>query len=455
MAPVVPPAAAATRKRSQQQQQEKDDVGRQHSVPRLSVVPGKRRRSSAATLGEQELTVEEQNRPLGEQKLTVSELEPTVGDRMWTAGEPKQTAGEPKQTGSEPSGAGGEPCVTVGEQRPTVGEQKPTVGEQKHAVDEDHLCLPDGAPQNELFLVSIKTIEDLDESVDVAAEVKAVDLVLQQLQEQKRTTIDDVDVAWGHEFAALDSLRRFAKHHQEQARRQLKNDVLVKFVLPAALSLRSIMARNALLCVQELILGLKVEATAHFSVVVPVLLNRACSKKQFLRDLARDVLDTALRAGADEAFLHPLMSTATTEKNAQIVGVAGVYMTKCVVRMDRAHLRTFVLETRSSFFDEMASFLNCKAVECKTATRRSCQHTRRVIGDETFVTRAKEKLRGIALSDVLRASETRKAAEPGHAKLSIRERVLQMKKQQQQQRQRSEGNDVSDPVAASLYDKSS
>lgn len=97
--------------------------------------------------------------------------------------------------------------------------------------------------------------------------------------------------------------------------------MLVKFVLPAASNLRSIMARNALLCVQELILGLKAEMTAYFDVVVPVLLNRACSKKQFLRDLARDVLDTALRAGAEEEFLNPLLSTATTEKNAQIVGV--------------------------------------------------------------------------------------------------------------------------------------
>uniref|UniRef100_M4BPL6 CLASP N-terminal domain-containing protein n=1 Tax=Hyaloperonospora arabidopsidis (strain Emoy2) TaxID=559515 RepID=M4BPL6_HYAAE len=153
------------------------------------------------------------------------------------------------------------------------------------------------------------------------------------------------------------------------------------------------MARNALLCVQELILGLKAEMTAYFDVVVPVLLNRACSKKQFLRDLARDVLDTALRAGAEEEFLNPLLSTATTEKNAQIVGVAGVYISKCIVRMDHTHLGTFVLETRSSFFDEMASFLNCKAVECKTATRRSCQHTRRVIGNEAFIALAKKKLK--------------------------------------------------------------
>lgn len=97
--------------------------------------------------------------------------------------------------------------------------------------------------------------------------------------------------------------------------------MLLTLVLPAASSLRSAMARNALLCVQDLVFGLKEETAAHFDDVVPVLLNRACSEKQFLKDLARDVLDTALAAGADELILRPLLATSTTEKNAQIVSV--------------------------------------------------------------------------------------------------------------------------------------
>lgn len=97
--------------------------------------------------------------------------------------------------------------------------------------------------------------------------------------------------------------------------------MLAKLVLPAALSLRSAMARNALMCVQELILGLKTETAAHFDAIVPVLLIRACSEKQFLKDLSREVLDTVLQAGADEEFLDPLLATCTTEKNAQIIGV--------------------------------------------------------------------------------------------------------------------------------------
>ncbi|CAI5727008.1 unnamed protein product [Peronospora destructor] len=315
----------------------------------------------------------------------------------------------------------------------SADEPDASLGEQQELLD--------GAPQTELFLVTIKTRDELEKSTDVTTEAQVLDKVLLQLKQQQDTA-DDCDVAWGHEFAALDSLRRFIKYHQDQARRQLENNVLYKLVLPAALSLRSAMARNALLCVQELIFGLKTETLTHFNAIVPVLLNRACSEKQFLKDLAKDVLNTALQAGGDEEFLNTLLATSMTEKNAQIVSV-------CIIRMDRELLRTFVLEKRSSFFDEMAILLNCKVVECKTAVRRSCQHTRRVIGNEKFVALVKEKLSGTALSDILKASEMSKGTKPGHAKPSIRERMLQLKKQQQQQKKvQSGGNDISVIVVA-------
>ncbi|KAG6966398.1 hypothetical protein JG688_00006795, partial [Phytophthora aleatoria] len=339
------------------------------------------------------------------------------------------------------------------------GEEQPAPSVEEHeqsscTVEEKEKKL-DGAPEGELFLVTVKTRDELQESEDVAADAQKLDQLLQLKQQATHTTTtaaaaaDETDVAWGHEFEAVDSLRCFAKYHQDEARRQLENGVLKTLVLPAASSLRSAVARNALLCVQDLILGLKTETANHLDAIVPVLLNRACSEKQFLRDLAREVLDTTLLAGANEEFLQPLLATSTTEKNAQIVSVAGLYVTKCIIRMDREHLREFVRETRGSFFDEMAAFLNCKVVECKAATRRTCQHTRRVVGNEAFVALVKEKLSGSVQLDVLKASEIRKAAKPGHAKSSIRERMLQMKKQQQQQKKvQSGGNDISVVVVA-------
>ncbi|EEY67527.1 uncharacterized protein PITG_17632 [Phytophthora infestans T30-4] len=379
-----------TRKRNQpsdlQQQLERDEIIQQNAAPVLGVAPVKRRRSSASSAEEHSSS--------------------------------------------------------------TVEEK-----EQQSACGEKEVNL-DGAPEGKLFLVTVKTRKELLESEEVAAESLKLDQLLQLKQQSANTknaaTDDDVDVAWGQEFKALDSLRRFAKYHQDEARRQLDNEVLKTLVLPAASSLRSAMARNALLCVQDLILELKAETANHLDIIVPVLLNRACSEKQFLRDLAREVLDTTLLAGANEKFLLPLLATSTTEKSAQVVSVAGLYVTKCIIRMDRQRLRKFLLEARGSFFDEMAAFLNCKVVECKAATRRTCQHSRRVIGNEEFVALVKESLSGSAQLDVLKASEIRQAAKSGHAKSSIRELMMQMKKQQQQQQKKvqSGGNDISVVVVA-------
>ena len=183
-----PVVDVSTRKRSK----ERDGHVRQHVGSCGSVVPGKRRRSSAASNEEQKLTVEER-------KVTVEEHQATVEEQMLSNGED----------------------LTVEEQRVTDEEHVLTVGEQKDRLVQEHVCLPDGAPEHELFLVTIKTMGELEESADVVAEAKEVDVVLQQRLQQKQMTIDDVDVAWGHEFAALDSLRRFAKYHHDQARRQL------------------------------------------------------------------------------------------------------------------------------------------------------------------------------------------------------------------------------------------
>lgn len=329
----------------------------------------------------------------------------------------------------------------VKRRRSTVEEQEehepPAIGNENKI---------DGALEGELFQVTIRTRDELQESEDAVADAQKVDQLLRLKQLATCTAANDADVAWGFQFQALDALRRFAKHHQDEARRQLNNGILAKLVLPAASSLRSIMARNALLCVQDLILALKTEIAVHLAVIVPVLLNRACSEKQFLRDLAREVLDTALQAGCDEKFLHPLLATSATEKNALIVSVAGLYVTKCIIQMDCAHLRAFVLEMRESFFRELGIFLNCKVVECKAATRRTCQHIRRVIGNDDFVALVNEKLSGSTQLDVLKASEFHKAAKAGRGKTSIRERMLSMKKQQQQQQNKVQGGGSDIPV---------
>ncbi|TDH71435.1 hypothetical protein CCR75_008255 [Bremia lactucae] len=348
-------------------------------------------------------------------------------------------------------------AVELADAAPGKRRRSTALDEKDNLTASQTMVTPSDSPEGELFFVTVKTWDELLKSDDVAADAHKLDQLLRQKQLAMCTaTLDDADLSWGYEFEALDLLRRFAKHHLTEARRQLSNDALVTLVLPAVLSLRSAMARNALLTIQDLIIALRAEMTDHLHIVVPVLLNRACSEKQFLKDLAREVLDTTLQAEVDEALLKPLLAVSATERNAQIISVAGLYVTKCVIRMDRDHLRKFVLETRETFFDEIAAFLSCKVIECKAATRRTCQYTRRVIGNDEFVALIKKKLSGSAQLDVLKASEIRKAIKFGQAKPSVRERMLQMKKQQQQQKKVQSGcNDISVVVVAQPRSKSS
>lgn len=59
----------------------------------------------------------------------------------------------------------------------------------------------------------------------------------------------------------------------------------------------------------------------------------------------------------------------------------------------------------------------------------------------------KSKLSGSAQFDVIKASEAKQTAKPAASKLSMRERMVQMRKQQQQQ-QRQRPSDAFDVVVA-------
>lgn len=58
----------------------------------------------------------------------------------------------------------------------------------------------------------------------------------------------------------------------------------------------------------------------------------------------------------------------------------GLYVHKCITRLDRAVFQEFVLDRHPCFVAEMTALLSCKVVECKVSTRKSLQHTRKVIG---------------------------------------------------------------------------
>ncbi|KAJ0389001.1 hypothetical protein P43SY_010229 [Pythium insidiosum] len=67
----------------------------------------------------------------------------------------------------------------------------------------------DGAPEGELFAVQVLQRDEIQPSTDVGAERQELERVL----EAKRS---GEEVLWSTEFAALDTVRRFAIHHADE-----------------------------------------------------------------------------------------------------------------------------------------------------------------------------------------------------------------------------------------------
>ncbi|TMW64087.1 hypothetical protein Poli38472_014204 [Pythium oligandrum] len=309
----------------------------------------------------------------------------------------------------------------------------------------------EGAPEGELYVVTVLTREEIKPSTELESEIDLLHAVLTASTSSMSTKSSDHEsVSWAREYAAIDTIRRLAIHHREKLDEVL-DQVLTGIVCPSAVNLRSAMARNALLCIQDIVLCLGSDASRHFDEFIPLLLGRTVNEKQFIRDLAREGLDACLGQCAGEQLLRNLLQVAAVEKNAQVVSCAGVYASKCVDKMDKTVLKSFVTEGHESFFEDMSTLLNCKVVECKAATRKTLQHVRAACGEKEFTEAVKSKLSGTAQFEVLKASEERKpvVAKSGIPKLSMRERMMQMKRQQHEQLQRGDAlNDVEIVVSA-------
>lgn len=99
-----------------------------------------------------------------------------------------------------------EPALATGEKR--VEAAVATLSSEEKRLD--------GAPEGELFLVTVLSREAMQPSADAAAEAA----MLAELLAQRRpeTTADDavVTLSWGKEYYAVESVRRLAIHHPKQ-----------------------------------------------------------------------------------------------------------------------------------------------------------------------------------------------------------------------------------------------
>lgn len=91
----------------------------------------------------------------------------------------------------------------------------------------------DGAPEGELFLVSVLSSEEIQPSTDLEKELQDLDDLLTALEGDTapRASVtsaadEDAELSWGKQYYAVDSIRRLTIHHADEARQRLYVSVL-------------------------------------------------------------------------------------------------------------------------------------------------------------------------------------------------------------------------------------
>lgn len=127
----------------------------------------------------------------------------------------------------------------------------------------------DGAPEGELFVVTVLTRDELQPSGNVETEMDTLQTLLAHKQAPQQTAEGETDasaaveISWASEYYAVESVRRLAVHHPELVKTHL-SDALAVLICPAVANLRSAVARNALLCIQDLIECTPTAVLPHF-----------------------------------------------------------------------------------------------------------------------------------------------------------------------------------------------
>ncbi|OQS00934.1 hypothetical protein THRCLA_05821 [Thraustotheca clavata] len=250
-----------------------------------------------------------------------------------------------------------------------------------------------------------------------------------------------VDASWKEQYVAIELLRQTIKFDPIYTRNYATLLKTTKeLVVPCALSLRSTLARNALMCLAELVTCLALAAENLLPSIIPALLYRSVTDKKFMQALANQALDRTVEYCDPIAVLEQLLPFSS-DKNANLVTKAGYYVEQCLLKSSSSNpTKPWEASQLNSWITDLANFLNCRDVKGKPAAKRCLVLLRKSFGDAVFQEIANEHLSGITLSDVLKLSVSTARSStvrphPGLKKvrpgLSLKERLLLAKQQQQ------------------------
>ncbi|CCI43891.1 unnamed protein product [Albugo candida] len=264
-----------------------------------------------------------------------------------------------------------------------------------------------GAPQGDLYQVQVESRQSIARIDELSAN-QIVRNCIAQKQSENATEND-----WIEEFECLSVLRSVAIHNT-QSLCPILPEALKWIVYPSILNLRSVMVRNGLLCLEDIVYHLKTDTAVYLDEMVPLLLTRTGSEKQFIRKLTARVLENIVQVCGSVDLFQLFLSTGVKEKKSpQLTSTATQYALMCMEKSSSNDLTVMMEENYDSILNDMRLLLNCRAVDGKIATRKCLQILRQTLGEKAFMGFVQRQLSPSAESELLQASEKPKPKTSG------------------------------------------
>ena len=157
-------------------------------------------------------------------------------------------------------------------------------------------------------------------------------------QQELQRVLTKIEIEeWPEIFHTLNSVRRLALHHSQILGGHVHS--VLRSVLKAVDNLRSAVAKNAILTIGDMWLGLGRTMDPELNLVAPALLKRFADTNGFLCEVADGCIDTVISNASDNRCLSAFLSSAGN-KAPSVRAKAAAVVLRCIQRTDPSKLAT-------------------------------------------------------------------------------------------------------------------
>ena len=142
---------------------------------------------------------------------------------------------------------------------------------------------------------------------------------------------------WPEIFHTLNSVRRLALHHGALLEGHVHS--VLRSVLKAVDNLRSAVAKNAILTIADMWLGMGRVMDPELNLVAPVLLKRFADTNGFLSEGAEACIDTVISNASDGRCLGAFLASASN-KMPTVRSKAAAVVLRCIRKFSPSKLST-------------------------------------------------------------------------------------------------------------------